>query len=102
MIASILSPFASERGARSCYQAIVVMVIPFGEFLVRRGLIDRYQLLQVLQFQAAYPAVALGECVVALGFLGLREIELQLIEHDAERARRRLARGTGTVAAITE
>ena len=79
-----------------------MLAIPFGEFLVRRGLIDRYQLLQVLQFQSQYPAVALGECVVALGFMGMREVELQLVEHDAPRARRRLARGTGAIDALSE
>ena len=89
-----VSPFAAMSDTRTCYQAHCVMQIHFGEFLVRRGLLDRYQLLQVLQFQARYPGVPLGECVVACGFLSLREIELQLVDHNPARAARRLARGT--------
>jgi hypothetical protein len=86
----------------SCYQARCAMQIHFGEFLVRRGLIDRYQLLQVLMFQARYPRVPLGECVVACGFLAMREIELSLVEHDAARAARRLARGTSNLPVVRD
>ena len=86
----------------SCYQARCLMQIHFGEFLVRRGLLDRFQLLRALQFQAVHPGVPLGECVVACGFLAMREIELQLVEHDAGRAARRLARGTSNLPVIRE
>jgi len=75
------------------------MAIRFGEFLVQRGLIDRFQLLRVLQFQSRHPGARLGECVVACGFLGLVEIELSLAEHAAESAPR-LARGTSSVPVI--
>jgi hypothetical protein len=78
------------------------MQIHFGEFLVRRGLIDRFQLLRVLQFQARHPGVPLGECVVACGFLAMREVELQLVDHDAPRAARRLARGTSSLPIVRD
>jgi hypothetical protein len=76
------------------------MSVPFGEFLVQRGLLDRFQLLQVLQLQARHPEIPLGQCAVACGFLGQVEIELQLVDHDAGRAARRLARGTGSMPSI--
>lgn len=51
--------------------------IPFGEFLVERRAIDRYQLLRALQMQDKYPAVRLGECVAALGYVQISEVERQ-------------------------
>jgi len=96
-----VSRFAIVRVAPGWYSPIVVG-IQFGEFLVRRGLIDRFQLLQVLQFQARHPSLPLGECVVALGFLGAREVEVQLGDHDADRARKRLARGTVELPAVVD
>jgi hypothetical protein len=80
----------------------VVATVSFGEFLVGRGLLDRFQLLRVLQFQARHPAARLGECVVACGFLGLREIEAALLAHDGDRARTRLARGTESMPAVAD
>ncbi len=52
-------------------------MIPFGEFLVERRTINRYQLLRALQLQDKYPAVRLGECAAALGYAQISEIERQ-------------------------
>jgi hypothetical protein len=46
-----------------------------------------------LQFQHRYPQVRLGECVVALGFLQLGDIEHELAMWQVAAPRRR-ARGT--------
>ena len=51
--------------------------IPFGEFLVERQTIDRYQLLRALQMQDKYPAVRVGECAAALGYVQISEVERQ-------------------------
>jgi len=51
--------------------------MPFGEFLVERRVIDRYQLLRALQMQDKYPAVRLGECAAALGYVQISEVERQ-------------------------
>jgi hypothetical protein len=53
--------------------------IPFGEFLVERKTIDRYQLLRALQMQDRYPAVRVGECAAALGYVQISEIERQYL-----------------------
>lgn len=53
--------------------------VPFGEFLVERGALTRYQLLRALQLQDKYPAVRLGECAAALGFLQISEVERQFL-----------------------
>ncbi len=50
----------------------------FGEYLVERGAIDRYQLLRALQMQDRHPGVFLGECVAALGYLPYFEVEEHL------------------------
>jgi hypothetical protein len=47
----------------------------FGEFLVDRGAIDRFQLLRALQLQDRHPGVLLGECVAALGYLPYSAVE---------------------------
>jgi hypothetical protein len=96
-----VSRFAGGSPTASWYDGCVATV-SFGEFLVARGLLDRFQLLRVLQFQARHPAARLGECVVACGFLGLREIEAALIAHDGERTVRPLARGTESMAAVRD
>jgi hypothetical protein len=49
--------------------------VPFGEFLVERRAITRYQLLRALQLQDKYPGVRVGECAAALGFLQISEVE---------------------------
>jgi hypothetical protein len=81
-----------------------VATVSFGEFLVTRGLLDRFQLLRVLQLQAQHPAARIGECVVACGFLGVCEVEEALLAHDGERARatRRLAVGTESMPAVDD
>lgn len=91
-------------GRRSGWYHRRVATVSFGEFLVTRGLLDRFQLLRVLQLQAQHPAARIGECVVACGFLGLCEVEAALLAHDGERARatRRLAVGTESMPAIDD
>lgn len=51
--------------------------IPFGEFLIERRVLTRYQLLRALQMQDRFPGVRLGECAAALGFAPVAEIERQ-------------------------
>jgi hypothetical protein len=51
--------------------------IQFGEFLVALNLVDRYQLFRALQMQDRHPGVRIGECVAALGYLQIGEIEKQ-------------------------
>jgi hypothetical protein len=50
-------------------------MIPFGEYLVEQGLISRYQLFRAMQMQDRHPAVRIGECVAALGYLQISEVE---------------------------
>jgi hypothetical protein len=50
----------------------------FGEYLVERGAIDRFQLLRALQLQDRHPGVLLGECVAALGYVPYSEVEQHL------------------------
>jgi len=49
--------------------------INFGEFLVERRRIDRYQLFRALQMQDRHPGVRIGECAAALGYLQISEVE---------------------------
>ncbi|MBE7450111.1 MAG: hypothetical protein HS111_14765 [Kofleriaceae bacterium] len=49
--------------------------VPFGEFMVERAAIDRFQLFRALQMQDKYPGVRLGECAAALGYLPIGEVE---------------------------
>lgn len=49
--------------------------IPFGEYLVEHALISRYQLFRAMQMQDRHPAVRIGECVAALGYLQISEVE---------------------------
>ncbi|KAB2898174.1 MAG: hypothetical protein F9K40_11745 [Kofleriaceae bacterium] len=49
--------------------------IPFGEFMVERGLVDRVQLFRALQMQDRYPGVRIGECAAALGYVQIGEVE---------------------------
>ncbi len=50
----------------------------FGEFLVEKCSINRFQLFRALQLQDRNPGVRLGECIAALGYLPYVEIEQQL------------------------
>lgn len=43
--------------------------LSFGEFLVEKRAISRYQLFQALQMQDRHPGVRLGECIAALGYM---------------------------------
>mgnify|MGYP001765194909 CR=1 FL=1 len=54
--------------------------ITFGEYLVERRVLDRYQLFRALQMQDRNPGVRLGEAVAALGYLQIREIEKHFTE----------------------
>jgi hypothetical protein len=47
----------------------------FGEFLVDCGVIDRFQLFRALQLQDRNPAVRLGECAAALGYVPILAVE---------------------------
>lgn len=49
--------------------------IPFGEFLVEQGLVSRYQLFRAMQMQDRNPGVRIGECVAALGYVQISEVE---------------------------
>ena len=53
--------------------------VPFGEFLVERRSITRYQLLRALMMQDRYPGVRLGECAAALGYVPIAEVERQYL-----------------------
>ena len=47
----------------------------FGEFLVEKSVLDRYQLFRALQMQDRLPGVRLGECAAALGYAPIGKIE---------------------------
>jgi hypothetical protein len=51
------------------------MPLRFGEFLVAEGIIDRVQLFRALQIQDRLPWLPIGQCVVALGYLTMNEVE---------------------------
>lgn len=53
--------------------------VPFGEFLVDQGVLDRYQLLCALQLQDRRPGLRLGEAAAMLGYAPLNAIE-RLVE----------------------
>ncbi|MBV8760566.1 MAG: hypothetical protein JO257_24960 [Deltaproteobacteria bacterium] len=47
----------------------------FGEFLVQRRVLDRFQLFRTLQLQDRAPGTRLGHCAVALGYVPANAIE---------------------------
>jgi hypothetical protein len=49
---------------------------PFGEFLVEKHVLDRFQLFRALQMQDRIPGARLGQCAVALGYVERTEVEL--------------------------
>ena len=60
---------------------------PFGEFLVKHAVLDRFQLFRVLQMQDRIPGTPLGACAVALGYAPRDQIEklhVQFAHPDAE------------------
>ena len=50
----------------------------FGEYLVERKVLTRYQLFRALQMQDRNPGVRIGECIAALGFVGYEVVEAHL------------------------
>jgi hypothetical protein len=52
--------------------------ISFGEFLVELSALDRAQLLTALQLQDQRPGRRIGECIAALGFMPLPELQQYL------------------------
>ncbi|MCX5741485.1 MAG: hypothetical protein NT062_03185, partial [Proteobacteria bacterium] len=49
--------------------------VTFGEYLIDRGVIDRYQLFRALQMQDRVPGVRLGEACAALGYISIGAVE---------------------------
>lgn len=49
--------------------------ISFGEYLVEKNVVDRYQLFRALQMQDRLPGVRLGECAAALGYVPISKVE---------------------------
>jgi hypothetical protein len=49
--------------------------VSFGEFLVERKVLNRFQLFRSLQMQDRLPGVRLGECAAALGYAPIAQIE---------------------------
>ena len=54
--------------------------IPFGEFLVLKGILNRVQLFQALTEQDKSPGIRLGEIVSALGFAPYTQVDRLLTE----------------------
>lgn len=52
----------------------------FGEFLVERAAITRFQLFRSLQLQDRYPGVRIGECAAALGYIQIADVERMYAE----------------------
>ncbi len=52
----------------------------FGEFLVERRALSRFELLRALQLQDRHPDIRIGECAAALGYLQFGEVETLLEE----------------------
>ena len=57
------------------------MPLRFGEYLVQDGVIDRTQLFRALQMQDRLDGMALGQCIVALGYLTMNEVESRYREY---------------------
>jgi hypothetical protein len=49
--------------------------VSFGEYLVERKGLNRFQLFRALQMQDRLPGVRLGECAAALGYAPIAQIE---------------------------
>ena len=54
--------------------------IPFGEFLVERGVLSREQLFYVLSYQDRNPGVRLGEIAAALGYIQYTDVDRLVTE----------------------
>lgn len=55
-----------------------LMAVSFGEYLVEKNAITRYQLLRALQRQDQQPDVPNGECLAAMGFMRWDEVKEEL------------------------
>jgi hypothetical protein len=49
--------------------------LPFGEFLVERQVLSRFQLFRLLQYQDRVRGLRIGQCAVELGFIRPDELE---------------------------
>ena len=49
--------------------------ITFGEYLVERGVVDRFELFRALQLQDRMPGTRIGECIAVLGYATTGRIE---------------------------
>lgn len=52
--------------------------VTFGEYLVVRRQLTRFQLFRALQMQDRNPGVRIGECAAALGFMSYSDVENHL------------------------
>ena len=86
--ASGLVEFTNQRGVELAPNR--KPVVPFGEYLVSHELISRYQLFRAIQLQDRHADVRIGECVVALGYLQLTQVEDAYVRY-AERSSARAA-----------
>ncbi len=57
--------------------------LPFGEYLVERGLLTRMQLYQALTTQDRNPGVPFGEVVAAMGFVSPEVVDDALAEYNS-------------------
>jgi hypothetical protein len=58
---------------------------PFGEFLVEKRVLDRFQLFRALQMQDRVPGARLGQCAVALGYIergAVEQLHVTFERHD--------------------
>ena len=57
--------------------------MPFGEFLVERGVLTRAQLLEAMMEQDRNPGIPLGEVIAWLGYMTYPEVDRLLTEWSA-------------------
>lgn len=56
-------------------EALEISDDQFGQYLVTRNKLTRYQLFRALQLQDRNPGARIGECAAALGFLPVAQVE---------------------------
>jgi len=61
--------------------------MPFGEFLVERGALNRSQLLHAMMEQDKNPGIPLGEIIAFLGYVAYPEVDRLLTELHSVRSR---------------
>ena len=49
--------------------------VTFGEYLVERGVVDRFELFRALQLQDRMPGTRIGACIAVLGYATTGRIE---------------------------